>query len=115
MELEKIEPGKAVLKLYGKEREFKFTFSVWAKLEKEYGSLQKFTETVENQIEEQPFTLIPHLMYLALQDKEGITEENIFDEKTMNDLPEITEVFKLAFYGSLPMDAGDGEEKKTVK
>lgn len=112
-ELDKVQPDKAELKINGRMREFKFNFSAWAKIEKEYGSLQSFIEIVEKDIEEKPFTMIPHLMFIALTDKEGVTEETIFDEYDVSDLPEITEVFKTAFYGSLPLDAGT-EEKKTM-
>ena len=109
-ELNKVKPTKATLMIHGKDREFKFGFSAWAKLEDEYNGLKNL-EKIEKEVEEKPFHVIPHLMFLALQDKEGVTEENIFDDYSLSDLPLITEVFKTAFYGSLPQ--GDGEEKKT--
>lgn len=107
-ELNKVKPTKATLMIHGKEREFKFGFSAWAALEDEYNGLKNF-EKIEKEVEEKPFHVIPHLMYLALQDKEGVTEANIFDEYSLADLPLITEVFKTAFYGSLPQD-NDGKK-----
>ena len=66
---------------------------------------------LEKDIEDTPFEIIPHLMYLALVDKEGVTEENILDEYGLNDMQEVMQVFEKAFYGSLPVDT----EKKTDK
>lgn len=109
-ELDKVLPTKATLKIHGKEREFKFGFSAWAKIEKEYGGLKNITK-LEKDIEDTPFEIIPHLMYLALVDKEGVTEENILDEYGLNDMHEVMQVFEKAFYGSLPVDT----EKKTDK
>lgn len=108
-ELEKIEPTKTTLKIHGKEREIKFGFSAWAKIEKEYGGLKNLKKMQEN-IENEPFTNIPHLLYIGLVDKEGVTEENILDEYGMGDIQYISEVFSKALYGSLPQD-----EKKTDK
>lgn len=118
-ELDKIQPEKVTLKIHGKEREIKFTFSAWAKLEKEYGGIKNITK-MDKQIEETPFEVIPHLLYIGLVDKspfkdeEGkeheITEENILDEYGLNDVQKITEVFSKALYGSMPED--DGKNKK---
>lgn len=113
MELEKIKPTKATLMIRGREREFKFGFSAWAKIEEEYDGLDNL-EKLEEEVDKRPFHIIPHLMYLALQDKEGVTEENVLDDYGLQDLPLITEVFKKAFYGSLPIDEmEDSGEKKT--
>ena len=112
-ELDKIKPTKATLMIHGREREFKFGFSAWAKIEEEYDGLDNL-DKLEKEIDSRPFKIIPHLMYLALQDKEGVSEENILDEYGLQDLPKITEVFEKAFYGSLPIDENDNsEEKKT--
>jgi len=122
-ELNKVAPEKVTLKLYGKEREIKFGFSAWAKLEKELGGLKNITK-LQEKIENEPFTVIPHLMYLGLLDKAAytdekgnsypeITEENILEEYGLADIELITNVFEKALYGSMPQDSS--EEKKPVE
>jgi hypothetical protein len=120
-ELEKIQPEKVTLKIHGKEREIKFGFSAWAKLEKEYGGIQNI-EKMQKEIEETPFTVIPHLLYLGLKDKSAytdekgnkyseVTEDNILEDYGMADIQMITEVFTKALYGSLPNDDEGKKEK----
>ena len=119
-ELEKIKPEKVTLKIYGKEREIKFGFSAWAKLEKEFGGL-KHLDKLQEQIENEPFSVIPHLLFIGLTDKSAytdekgktypeVTEENILDEYGLGDMNMISEVFQKALYGSLPN--GEDETKK---
>ena len=108
-ELENVGAEKVTLFIHGKEREIKFDFSVWAKLEKEYGGIKNL-EKMQKQIEEEPFNTIPHLLYLGLVDKEGVTEDNVLDDYGLNDIQMISEIFNKALYGSLPQD-----EKKAVK
>lgn len=108
-ELENVKPEKVTLFIHGKEREIKFGFSAWAKLEKELGGIKNLTK-MQKHIEEEPFNTIPHLLYLGLVDKEGVTEENVLDDYGLNDIQMITEIFNKALYGSLPQDA-----KKAVK
>ncbi len=108
-ELEKVEAEKVTLFIHGKEREIKFGFSAWAKLEKEYGGIKNL-EKMQKQIEEEPFNTIPHLLYLGLVDKDGVTEDNVLDDYGLNDIQMISETFNKAIYGSLPQD-----EKKAVK
>lgn len=108
-ELEKIKPTKVTLMIHGKEREIKFGFSAWAILEEEYDGLKNLSK-MEEQLQNKPFRIIPHLIFIGLVDKEGVTEENVLDDYGLGDIPYITEVFKKALYGSLPND----EEKKTV-
>lgn len=110
-ELEKINPEKVTLFIHGKEREIKFNFSAWAKLEKEFGGLKNLTK-LQEQVENEPFTVIPHLLFIGLQDKEGVTEENILDEYGLPDIEMISEVFNKALYGSLPKE---DESKKEVE
>lgn len=110
-ELEKINPEKVTLFIHGKEREIKFNFSAWAKLEKEFGGLKNLTK-LQEQVENEPFTVIPHLLFIGLQDKEGVTEENILDEYGLADIEMISEVFNKALYGSLPKE---DESKKEVE
>ena len=117
-ELEKVKPEKVTLKIYGKEREIKFGFSAWAKLEKEFGGL-KHLDKLQEQIENEPFSVIPHLLFIGLLDKSPferdgemveITEENILDEYGLNDMMMISEIFQKALYSSLPQ--GEDDEKK---
>lgn len=109
-ELDKVVPTDVTLKIKGKERKIKFGFSAWAKIEKEYGGMKNISK-MQKQIEEEPFATIPHLLYLGLQDKEGVTEENILDDYGLGDMEYIAKIFSQALYGSLPQD----EKKTSVK
>lgn len=109
-ELNKVQSEKVTLFIHGKEREIKFGFSAWAKLEKEFGGLKNLNK-LQEKIENEPFSTIPHLIYLGIVDKEGISEENVLEEYGMNDIQKITEVFSKALYGSLPQ----GETGKNLK
>ena len=114
-ELEKIKPEKVTLFIHGKEREIKFNFSAWAKLEKEFGGLKNI-DKLEKDIEERPFEVIPHLIFLGLVDKSPfiddsgkevqITEGNVLDDYGLADMQKITAVFQKALYGALPPDEG---------
>ena len=118
-ELNKVKSEKIMLMIHGKEREIRFGFTAWAKLEKEMGGLKnlsKLQETIQNE----PFSTIPHLMFIGLLDKSPferdgemieLTEENILEEYGLGDINKITEVFQKALYGSLPT----GELKKEVE
>ena len=121
-ELEKIQPEKVTLTIHGKEREIKFGFSAWAKLEKEYKGIKNL-EKMQKEIEETPFTVIPHLLYIGLVDKSAytdsngnkypeVTEENILDDYGLNDIQLVTEKFTKALYGSLPIDNNEGKKEK---
>ena len=114
-ELNKVMSDKVTLFIHGKEREIKFGFSAWAKLEKEYKGIQNL-DKMQKQIEETPFETIPHLLYLGLKDKsaftdsEGnkypeVTEENILEDYGMADIQKVTEIFSRALYGSLPQNS----------
>ena len=114
-ELNKVQPEKVTLFIHGKEREIKFGFSAWGKLEKEYGGIQNL-EKMQKQIEETPFETIPHLLFIGLKDKSSftdskgnkypeVTEDNILDDYGMNDIQMISEVFTKALYGSLPQSS----------
>lgn len=103
-ELNTVKPEKVTLMIHGKEREIKFGFSAWAKLEEEYNGLKNL-EKMLKEVEERPFKVIPHLMFIGLVDKEGVTEENILDDYGLGDIQMITEVFNKAIYGSLPQDS----------
>lgn len=107
-ELEKVKPEKVTLMIHGREREIRFNFSAWATLEKEFGGL-KHLDKLQEKVENEPFTVIPHLLFIGLQDKEGVTEENILDEYGLPDIQLVTETFQKALYGSLP-----NESKKKV-
>lgn len=103
-ELENVKGEKVTLFIHGKEREIRFGFSAWAKLEEEYGGLKNL-EKMQEQIEDKPFTYIPHLLFIGLVDKEGVTEENILDEYSLKDIQMISEVFNKALNGALPQEA----------
>jgi hypothetical protein len=108
-ELEKVDSKKVTIKIKGKEREIKFGFSAWAILEKEYNGIKNL-DKMQKAVEERPFETLPHLLYIGLVDKEGITEETILDEYGLADIEYISEKFAQALYGSLPED-----EKKAGK
>ena len=102
-ELSKVNTPKVTLMIHGKEREIKYNFSAWAILEEEMGGLENLPKLEEN-IEKRPFNTIPHLLYVGLVDKEGVTEENILSEYGLGDIKMIAEKFSQALYGSLPED-----------
>lgn len=108
-ELDNVRGEKVTLKIGGKEREIKFGFSAWAILEKEYGGLKNL-DKLQEQVEEMPFNTLPHLLYIGLVDKEGVTEENVLDEYGLGDVDLISEAFFRAVSVSLPKDT-----KKAVK
>jgi len=100
-ELDKIKPEKVTLRIKGKDREIKFGFSAWAKLEKEYGGIKNI-DKMQKEVEENPFTVIPHLIWIALLDKDDLDEETFLDEYELSDINMISDVFSRAMYGSLP-------------
>jgi len=104
-ELDKITSEKVTLMIHGKEREIKFGFSAWAKLEKEYGGLKNL-DKLQEKIESEPFETIPHILWLGLRDKEGVTEEDFLDDYGLGDIALISEKFTKALYGSLPNSEG---------
>ena len=114
-ELDKVKSEKVTLFIHGKDREIKFGFSAWGKLEKEYGGVKNL-DKMEKDIEEKPFEKIPHLLFIGLTDKSSftdskgnkypeVTEDNILDDYGMNDIQMISEVFTKALYGSLPQSS----------
>ena len=124
-ELENVKAAKVTLFIQGKEREIKFGFSAWAKLEEEYDGIQNL-DKMQQQIEEKPFKYIPHLLYIGLVDKSGfvdekgneypeVTEENILDEYGINDIEKISEVFTRALYGSLPVGVENAKTEVEAK
>ena len=112
-ELEKVKGEKVLIRLNGKDREIKFGFSAWAKLEKEYGDINKI-EQMQNEITEKPFETLPHLLFIGIvdKDKEGLSEETLLDEYGMGDIQMITEKLSQALWGSLPQEVSQGEGKK---
>ena len=109
-ELEKVDSKKVTIKIKGKERELKFGFSAWAKLEREYGGIKNITH-LQKAVEERPFETLPHLIYVGLVDKEGVEEDTILDEFGLRDIDYISGKFAEALYGSLP----EVDEKKAGK
>ena len=110
-ELSKVQTPKVTLMIHGKEREIKYGFSAWAKIEQEYGGLENI-EKLQEDVEKRPFQTIPHLIWLGLVDKEDVTEETVLDEYGLNDVQLITDVFQRALNGSLPQE---DESKKEVE
>lgn len=108
-ELDKVRGEKVTISINGEERELKFGFSVWAKIEEEMGGLKNL-DKLQKQIEEKPFNTLPHLFFLALTNKEGVTEGNVLDDYGLQDIEELAEKFNKLVYGALPV-----EEKKVVK
>ena len=109
-ELEKVNAEKVTIFIKGKERELKFGFSTWAILEREYNGIKNIMK-LQKEVEERPFQTLPHLIYIGLVDKEGVTEENVLEDYGLADIEYISEKFAMALYGSLP----DDEEKKAGK
>lgn len=109
-ELEKVKEEKVTIKIKGKEREIKYGFSAWAIIEEELGGVANLEQLQEN-VAKYPFKTIPHLIWIGLKDKEGLTEETLLDEYGLGDIRLITDKFEKALYGSLPSD----EEKKAEK
>lgn len=109
-ELEKVDSKKVTIKIKGKERELKFGFSAWAKLEREYGGIKNILK-LQKAVEERPFETLPHLIYVGLVDKEGVEEDTILDEFGLSDIEYISNKFAEALYGSLP----EADEKKAGK
>lgn len=119
-ELDKIAPEKAKLMIHGKEREIYFNFNVWKILQREYGKMDVLLSKMAQDIQDRPFEVIPHLLFLGLEDKtavneneEEVTEENILDEYGLADVEMISKVLRSAIYGSLP--TGDGRKKAKVE
>ena len=108
-ELDKVKPEKVTLMIQGREREIKFNFSAWAVIEKEYGGFNNFEKAITDDLTDKPFETLPHLLFVALKDKEGITEDNILDDYGLQDIEYITDVFNRALYGSLPLE-NDGKK-----
>lgn len=110
--LDDVKPEKVTLIIHGKEREIKFGFSAWSVIEKEYNGIKNI-DKLQTELEERPFEVIPHLLYIGLKDKEGVTEEDVLDDYGLNDVQMITDVFTRALYGSLPQNSS--ETKKVEK
>ena len=100
-ELFDIQPEKVTLKIKGKEREVRFAFSSWAKLEQEYNGLSNLDKILKD-LDEIPYTTILKVLWFGIVDTEGLDSETYLDEYTIKDVPYITEVFNKAIFGSLP-------------
>jgi len=120
-ELDKVQNKKVTLFIGGKEREIKFNFSAWAKIEKEFDGLKNLEKRIQERIQNEAFTIIPHLLFIGLKDKSAytdengneypeITEENILDDYGLGDVERVTEILLSALYGTLPE-----ESKKAVE
>lgn len=110
-EIEKVQPEKVFLTINGEEREIKFGFSAWAKLEKEFGGIENLEKQLQEKIAKEPFSIIPHLIYIGLVNKEGVDEENVLDDYGLGDVEFIATKLMNALYGALPIE----ESKKEVE
>lgn len=110
-ELESVKPKKVTLKIHGKEREIKFSFSAWAKIEELYGGMNNI-DKLREELLAKPFNTMPKLLYIGLVDKEGVTEDDILDDYELSDIGIIKDVFEQALFGSLPQDLQGNEEKE---
>ena len=111
-ELNKVKAEKVTLLIGGKEREIKFNFKAWAQLEKDYGSIQKLQDNLEKDINEHPLEKLPHLLYIGLLDKEGVTEDNILDDYGFGDIEQIADVLGKALFNSMPQSSKTEVEAK---
>lgn len=110
-ELEKVKPTDVTIKIGGKERNLKYGFSAWAKIEEKYNGIRNIAK-MEADMVDRPFQTLPFLIWIGLTDKEGLSEETVLDEFGMADLKEISDKVAMALYGSVPAEV---EEKKIVK
>lgn len=102
-DLEKIKPTDVTLKIKGKERQIKFNFSAWAKLEEKYGGVSNFSK-IDEDLKNTPFKTIPELLYIGLIDKEGVTQDNILEDYDFSDLEDVVQKLTTALYNSLPQN-----------
>lgn len=109
-ELDNVKPEKVFIKIHGENREIKFGFSAWGKLEKEFGGLQNL-DKLQEKIEKEPFNTIPHLIFIGLINKEDVSEETVLDDYGLADIQIVTEKLQQALYGSMP----NKESKKEVE
>ena len=109
-ELDKVKGEKVTIFLKGKERELKYSFSAWAVIEEEIGGLDNL-EKLQEKVEKFPFKTVPHLIYIGLVDKEGISEETVLDEYDLGDIQYVTEKLQKALYGSLPEETKKAEKE----
>ena len=100
-----VKQDKVTLKLKGKEREIKFSFSAWAKIEQKFGSLKNVDKLFDD-LDTMPYSTIQSLLWFGIVDKSGLEEETYLDEYTVKDIPYIQERFFKAFFGSLPIEVG---------
>lgn len=71
-QFEQVEPKKFTLTILGKEREIKFGNLALAKAERKFGSLQKFAEKLQAEMQEKPLEHLPWLLSICLKDKTDI-------------------------------------------
>lgn len=113
-ELENVTDGNYELDICGKKRKLIFDFSAWARLEEMYGSLDNL-DNIEKEIIEKPFTVIPKLIYVALEDKDGVDENNVLKGYYPKDLENVTKTVLGALYYSLPATTKKKLQKTTMK
>lgn len=110
-ELSNVKPTDVKITIGGKERNLKYGFSAWAKLEEKYDGIKNIAR-MEADMVDRPFQTLPFLIWIGLTDKEGLSEDTVLDEFGMEDLKEISDKVAIALYGSVPAEV---EEKKIAK
>lgn len=108
-ELSKVKPEKITVAINGEDREIKFNFRAWAVLQEEYGGLNNF-DRLKTDMQTKPFTTLPHLIWIALVDKEGLDEDHILDEYGLGDVENLSHTIERAMSASLP----DQNKKKST-
>lgn len=123
-ELEKITKTDTKIKIGGIEREVRFTFSAWARLEKLYGSMAEVENHLQNDLDTMPMNTIIELCWIGLTDrrvyKDGkptdvmLEKETLLDEYDMADVKKVTAVVTSAVFRSLPKADGEEESGEAV-
>ena len=108
-ELSKVKPEKITVTINGEDREIKFNFRAWAVLQEEYGGLNNF-DRLKTDMQTKPFTTLPHLIWIALVDKEGLDEDHILDDYGLGDVENLSNIIERAMSASLP----DQNKKKST-
>lgn len=108
-ELSTVKPEKITVKINGEDREIKFNFRAWAVLQEEYGGLNNF-DRLKTDMQTKPFTTLPHLIWIALVDKDGLDEDHILDDYGLGDVEGLSNILERAMSSSLP----DQNKKKST-
>lgn len=111
-EIENLTPHTGKLSIGGREREIRFTFSSWRAIQNEFGTMAEFLKKFEEDFRTKPFSTLPHIVWLGLKDREGVTEETVLDDYGVESLRMISVEVCKALYGALPQTDGAESKKK---